>query len=554
VRVNLLLPERDFDFQAELPPSSDDLAQDLEVGILLDAMGGGDPFVREVCRRVVLRPLDSPGRVRFRQDVVADARAEPSIIQELYVTTSRALQEKRGIWGLSSQYPSSILSGAITQLELFVPHLRRLRALAERSVGRVRSRGLVELFAGLRHDLDDEYFAAISRQLARLRFRDGVVLSAGLGDDNGMVDIVLRSSESTRSRWKDRLHLGAKTSYSFVVPPRDEAGGQALSELTNRGVNAVANAAAQSAEHISSFFRALQAEVAFYVGCLNLADRLAELGEATSFPEPLPRLPLRRSAADLRDPCLALQSGRRVVGNGVDADDRPLVVITGANSGGKSTFLRSMGLAQLMMECGMFVAASRYRSSLSGGVFTHFPREEDATIREGRFEDELRRMRIITDRVRPGSLVLCNESFASTNEREGSEIALQVATALADSGVAVIFVTHLFDFADELRRTRPDEVRFLRASPGDAGERRYELHEATALPTSHALDLYDRLGHWPRREPLGGDPGGSSQSQPAGDGRRPEAGRERLRPAQNGPARPGRPHPPTGESDGERVR
>lgn len=507
MRVDLLLAKGDFDFQAALPPGSDDLVQDLEVGILLDAMGGGDPFVREVCRRVVLRPLDTPERIRFRQEVVADALAEPTIVQELYATTSRALQEKRGIWGLSSQYPSSILTGAVTQLELFVPHLRHLRALAERAAGSVRSPGLVALLAGLRHDLDDEYFAAISRQLARLRFRDGVVLSAGLGDDNGMVDIVLRSSEATRSRWKERLHLGGRTTYSFVIPPRDEAGGQALAELTNRGVNAVANAAAQSAEHISSFFRVLQAEVAFYVGCLNLADRLAELGEATSFPEPLPRRPLRRTAADLRDPCLALESGRRVVGSDLDGNGRPLVVITGANSGGKSTFLRSMGLAQLMMECGMFVTASDYRSSLSGGVFTHFSREEDATIREGRFEDELRRMRIITDRVRPGSLVLCNESFASTNEREGSEIALQVATALADSDVAVMFVTHLFDFADQLRRTRPDQVRLLRASRGDAGERRYELHEAAALPTSHALDLYDRLGHWPRREAPAGSAG-----------------------------------------------
>jgi DNA mismatch repair ATPase MutS len=60
-----------------------------------------------------------------------------------------------------------------------------------------------------------------------------------------------------------------------------------------------------------------------------------------------------------------------VVPNDLEADGTLLVFITGPNSGGKSTFLRSLGAAQLMMQAGMFVPAERYRASLCDGVFTH---------------------------------------------------------------------------------------------------------------------------------------------------------------------------------------
>jgi DNA mismatch repair ATPase MutS len=54
--------------------------------------------------------------------------------------------------------------------------------------------------------------------------------------------------------------------------------------------------------------------------------------------------------------------------------------------------------------------------------FTHYKREEDATMTSGKFDEELSRMSEIADEIRPRSLLLCNESFASTNEREGAEI------------------------------------------------------------------------------------------------------------------------------------
>ncbi len=137
----------------------------------------------------------------------------------------------------------------------------------------------------------------------------------------------------------------------------------------------------------------------------------------------------------------------RVIGNNVTADDMQLIMITGANRGGKSTFLRSLGVAQLMMQTGMFVPAEAFRANVCRMIFTHFKREEDVTMKSGKLDEELSRMSSIIQKLTPNSIVLFNESFASTNEREGSEIARQIVRALLERGIKVFYVTHLFDLA-----------------------------------------------------------------------------------------------------------
>jgi DNA mismatch repair ATPase MutS len=185
-----------------------------------------------------------------------------------------------------------------------------------------------------------------------------------------------------------------------------------------------------------------------------------------------------------------------VVGNDFDATGKTLTIITGANSGGKTTFLRSVGLAQLMMQCGMYVAADSYRANVCAGIFTHSAREEDATMTSGRLDEELSRMSILADQIRPQCLVLFNESFAATNEREGSEIGRQIVTALLEAGITVFFVTHQFDFANGFRTQRPDSTLFLRAERQSEGRRNYKLAVAPPLPTSFGEDVYHALGGW----------------------------------------------------------
>lgn len=193
---------------------------------------------------------------------------------------------------------------------------------------------------------------------------------------------------------------------------------------------------------------------------------------------------------ELYDVCLALTMKQTVVGNSVNADNKDLLIITGANQGGKSTFLRSIGLAQLMMQCGMFVPAESFCANLCEGLFSHYKREEDKTMKSGKFEEELGRMSDIADLVRSNSLILFNESFAATNEREGSEIAGQIVRALLQKGVKVFFVTHQYEFAHGFYEKKLKNALFLRAERQTDGERTFKLSEGEPLQTSYGEDLY----------------------------------------------------------------
>ena len=499
MKAHLLHEAQDFDFGAGLPAGHEELIQDLELTTLLQAMAAGDEFLFDVSQKMLLTSLHDPEAIRYRQRVLADCLAQPGVIREMYAVTAGALQDKRRIWGGyggTYQTPSSNLSGAVSYLEAYVARLRQLRRIADDHAGKFRSDGLLTLFATLHRELDDEYFQEISDHLKQLRFRAGVLISAELDRDNSGNGFVLRPPGDARRRWTDRLGIGPRSTYSFTIAPRDQAGGQILEDLTSRGVNLVANAAAQSADHIRSYFTMLRAELGFYVSCLNLADRLAAKGAPATVPDPAQPSSLAFSCTDLRDACLELQSAGPVIGNDVQADGKSLVIITGANSGGKSTFLRSAGLAQLMMQCGLFVTARSYRADVTRGIFTHFIREEDAGMTSGRLDDELRRMSAVAAQIEPHCLMLFNESFAGTNEREGSEIGYQVVRALLEAQVKVFFVTHRYSFAERFYRQHAASTLFLRAERQPGGRRNFKLAVKEPLPTSFGEDLYYRLGGW----------------------------------------------------------
>ena len=79
----------------------------------------------------------------------------------------------------------------------------------------------------------------------------------------------------------------------------------------------------------------LRLELAFYLACLNLHAWLAQKGEPTCFPEPLPEDQVALTARGIYDVCLTLHLDHQVVGNDVHADGKSLVMITGANQGGE---------------------------------------------------------------------------------------------------------------------------------------------------------------------------------------------------------------------------
>lgn len=495
MRVHLLHPDRPFDAEAPLPPHAADLEADLELGVILDAMAGGDAFLRETARRVLVAPVADLATIRHRQAALADARAHREVVRAVHAVAVEAVLGEGRVWGaFLDQYAESVLARAVTVLELFADLLRGLRTLADQHGAAFSSPAFRRLFTEIAAELDDAYLAGLTDHLERLRFRDGMVLSVRLGAGNRGEGYVLRRAPAGGRGWRSRVSLLDRDGYTYKVPDQSESAARSFAQLKSEGIAQAASALAQATDQVLGWFRALRFELGFLVGCLNLEDRLAAKRETVAVP--VPREPGSGAlvATGLRDLALVLSvPPGSVVANDLAADGRPLVVITGANRGGKSTLLRSLGQAQLMLQAGMFVAADALEAEVRTGVFTHFKREEDATLESGKLDDELRRMRRITDALRPGGLVLLNESFASTNEREGAAIAGGVVRALLDSGVHVTYVTHMYDLAAGLARADAPRAVFLRAERTDEGGRTFRVVPGDPLPTSFGGDVFRRV-------------------------------------------------------------
>ena len=354
------------------------------------------------------------------------------------------------------------------------------------------SEGFRLLFAMLKKELSEQYLGTIKNHLKELKFRKGALLSAELGNSNEGAHYVLRKAHGKEQTWLDRLLGKGPVSYSFRLDPRDEAGARILSDMRNRGISRVALALTQSSDHVLSFFKTLRTELAFYVGCLNLHSELVSHRMPIAFPTPMPSGQPCHEFSGLYDVSLCLTVNRGVVGNALHAEHKRLVVITGANQGGKTTFLRSIGLAQLMMQCGLFVGADDFKAEICSALFTHYKREEDTTMKSGKFDEELARMSEIAEHIFPNSMLLFNESFAATNEREGSEIATQIVRALLEKGMKVFYVTHLYEFALGFFNDKDKGV-FLRAEREPDGRRTFKLAEGEPLQTSYGQDLYNKV-------------------------------------------------------------
>lgn len=522
MRVHLLHPDQNASRAGDLPAGSADLIADLDLAPVLAAMTPSREL-DALCPAVLLTPLTAVEDIRWRQQILADVLADPTGMQRLFELAGQALESQRGAWLWSGRTADSALARAVHGLAALLPFLSELSGLADRLLPSVRSPGLRLLCRRLVDDLDTGYLQQVRALLGQLSFPAGVTTRTSIGEDGMLSAFELLAPVGGRRPWWAVLGFSPPGRLHFTLAERDEAGARALGELRNDALHEIAAIATQANEHVAGFFRQLRWEAGFYVGCRRLHDRLRAAGVGICWPEPIPLPPVppsRPGPADVptaaeppsseRAPQpaqrdwtgaeldvtglmplnLAIRSGHAPVGNDLSGPVS-LMVVTGANQGGKTTFLRSLGIAQLLMQAGMFVPASAFRGGLVGAVHTHFRRAEDDDLESGKLDEELTRMSRIVDRVRPGELVLMNESFAATDEIEGSWIAADIIDALLEHRVRVLLVTHFHALAQHYRQ-RPGTV-FLRAERLPDGRRSHRLVPGAPHPTSHGMDLFEQL-------------------------------------------------------------
>lgn len=489
MKVHLLFSDRDADRTAVPPGGSDDLIADLDLDPVLTVMVP-ERRLEKLPRAVLLSPLVEPEQIAWRQHVLADALADPEGMRALFELAGRALASQHSIWMYGGRTADSLLSRAIHGLRALLPLLREVSAFAAERLPAARSQGLSGLYRRLVEELDPAYLGQLATLLSELQFPRGVVSRARL-DASGLVgSLELVEPRGGRRPWRAVFGLGQPGRFRFTIADRDEAGARALSELRDDAIHDVAATVARANDHVVGIFHQLQWEAGFFVGCLNLHDALAEAGVGVCWPVPAASGTALEASA-LSCLSLAVRSRTAPVPSDLPGPDLELGIITGANQGGKTTFLRSVGCAQLLLQAGVFVPAASYTAGLGPAIHTHFRRAEDDDLTSGKLEEELVRMSGIVDRCRPGDLVLMNESFSSTDEVEGSYIAGDIIDALVGHGVRVLAVTHFFRLARRYR-DRPGTT-FLIAERRDDGTRSHRVLAGFPPATSHGMDIYDQV-------------------------------------------------------------
>lgn len=487
MKARLMYRDLDFDPKQAEPFGAKDLIDDLGLEAVLKAMAGDDKVILETSRVALLSSLTREEDIKYRQAVLRDALEKPETVRKMYGLVLETLEKKRqDHWWYRTGYLASTFSSAVDLLDMMTKMLEKLRMTVEREGQGFESEGFRTLFQILKKELSDTWLDEVNEHLTELKRYNGILIRAKLGDYCQGVQYVFLRRE--KRRFKSNWLLAP----SFSIAPRDDNGAKDLDKRKERAINECTNVLAQATDHILDFFEMMRVELSFYVGCLNLSDRLRAIGATFCMPR-FCHNERDRTYEGLYDVSLALLRGVNPVGNRLSVQGKDLYLITGANQGGKSTYLRSIGQAQVLAQCGMFVPAMRFTCPVASGIFTHFKREEDKQVESGKLDEELWRMSRISDHLKHGALILFNESFASTNEREGSEIARQITQALMDSGMEVFSVTHLYEYAEGFLKADSPRVQFLQAERLEDGKRTFRITPGKPLETGFGEDLYRKV-------------------------------------------------------------
>lgn len=486
MKANLMFRDRAFDLEARTCYGRTMLSADLELERVLGAMSGGDKVIFAVCGVAMFTPLQSIDEIKYRQETLADARKNSDALRYLYSVTVELDTLRGGGWrAFSTSTVSDIYNQALSLIELYMKSLAYVRSAVDKDAGSFTSDGFKKLYAELGANLDKSFFTEAKRQIGELQDINEVLVSGKLGPGIHGVDYTLRKKSGGPLQWV------RAPSYTYGDGGMSSLGLDDLSNRRDRALNSMAYTLAQIVRYLETFFDSLRRELAFYVGCLNLEKKMASLNLPMSTPTILPIESRSRAWRGVYDGSLALTKNGAVVGNDIETKDKKFYLISGANQGGKSTFLRSAGQAQLMAQCGMPIFAESASIPLRRAVFTHFKREEDRGMRSGKLDEELVRLSEAAEYITPDSMLLLNESFTSTNEREGSEISRQVTRAFVENGVELFAVSHLYDYASSFIGDK--DTHFLRAQRMQDGSRTFRLENGEPLTTAFGKDLYIKI-------------------------------------------------------------
>jgi hypothetical protein len=217
--------------------------------------------------------------------------------------------------------------------------------------------------------------------------------------------------------------------------------------------------AAFHVNHVEFLFEPITAfdrEVQFYLAYLEFTAPLDQAGLKFCYPN-LTRTTKAVHAVDFFDLALAhklVRAKAPVVVNDfrLEGQER-IIVITGPNQGGKTTFARAFAQVHVLGCLGCPVPGREAQLFLYDRLYTHFEQEEAAANLHGKLQDELMRMHAILSQANSNSLIVINEIFASTTWQDATAMATKVIGRVLELDALGVCVTFLDELAGMSAKT-----------------------------------------------------------------------------------------------------
>jgi hypothetical protein len=460
-----------------LAPNADDLGLQPIVRAL-DYDGRHGRFVAGVLAELA----DDPAVIGYRQDVLDDLLRLP----ELAAACAAALPKLGELaeagrarrWG--DDIPLVRVAERLAELDNYFSCVDQLWAALESAGGAARSAALLALRAYLAAARARPDYRRLAEELPRLRAQLeqagsvtlGINLDPQLRPESATIVSINPGKFAGKGSLLERL-FGERAATDALrgisaLYKAEEGGRQRapehdlfrdMSRLLERVAAPVASALADYARVSGAALAGLAPELAFYLGAARLANDLRAAGLALCRPALAPAEERACAITGLYSLDLALrlraEKGPAGLADTIVPNDvafgpgARIFILTGPNSGGKTTFTRAIGQAQALFQAGLLVPGRRARISPVDGIFTHFAAAEQLNIGGGRLAEELERLALLFQRATPASLLLLNEPLASTDHGAARALCRDVLSGLRLLGARAIFVTHLHELVDD---------------------------------------------------------------------------------------------------------